>query len=48
MVIAKMDGTENEHPALDVQGFPSLFFIPAGGNEVLPYDGDNTLKVSEE
>lgn len=31
IVIAKFDGTENEHPDLDIQGFPSLMLFPAKG-----------------
>jgi len=29
VVIAKMDGTTNEHPDIDVEGFPSIIFMPA-------------------
>ena len=29
VVVAKVDGTENEHPALEVEGFPSILFFPA-------------------
>jgi len=29
VIIAKMDGTENEHREIDVSGFPSIFFFPA-------------------
>ena len=29
VVIAKMDGTKNEHAAIDVEGFPSIYFFPA-------------------
>jgi protein disulfide-isomerase A1 len=29
VVVAKMDGTENEHPSLAVEGFPTLLFYPA-------------------
>jgi thiol-disulfide isomerase/thioredoxin len=47
VVIAKMDGTENEHPELEVKGFPTLFFVPAEkGAKPIPYDaGDRSLKV---
>ncbi|GMH36269.1 hypothetical protein BSKO_04137 [Bryopsis sp. KO-2023] len=29
VVIAKMDGTENEHKEIDIQGFPTILFFPA-------------------
>ncbi|CAI5998100.1 unnamed protein product [Closterium sp. NIES-65] len=29
VVIAKMDGTANEYPGLEVEGFPTIFFYPA-------------------
>lgn len=46
VVIAKMDGTENEHPELEVKGFPTLFFVPAEkGAKPIPFDGERTLKV---
>ena len=36
VVIAKMDGTENEHPSLDVEGYPSIMFYPAGNKVSAP------------
>ena len=30
LVIAKMDGTANEHPAVDAQQFPTVVLFPAG------------------
>ncbi|KAJ9506014.1 hypothetical protein QJQ45_016668 [Haematococcus lacustris] len=46
VVIAKMDGTENEHPELDAKGFPTIYFIPAGSKTPISYDsGDRTLKA---
>lgn len=30
VVIAKMDGTANEHEKVNVRGFPTLLFFPAG------------------
>ncbi|MEW5315601.1 MAG: hypothetical protein WDW38_007018 [Sanguina aurantia] len=30
VVIAMMDGTENEHPLIEAKGYPSLIFFPAG------------------
>jgi protein disulfide-isomerase A1 len=32
VVIAKMDGTENEVESLDVEGYPAIFFFPAEKN----------------
>jgi protein disulfide-isomerase A1 len=29
VVIAKMDGTANEHPDMEVEGFPTILFFPA-------------------
>jgi len=45
VVIAKMDGTANEHKDVDVKGFPTLLFFPAQeGAESIPYEsGDRTL-----
>lgn len=44
VVIAKMDGTENEHPAIEAQGFPTLLFFPAEKDaEPIAYDGGRTL-----
>jgi protein disulfide-isomerase A1 len=47
VVIAKMDGTANEHENVTVEGYPSLFLFPAGkGAEPVPYeDPDRSLKV---
>nr|QKY15211.1 protein disulfide isomerase 1 (PDI1) [Polytomella parva] len=33
VVIAKMDGTENEHPDVEVKGFPTILLFPAGQNK---------------
>eukprot|EP00887_Chlorella_sp_A99_P005246 scaffold1.g5246.t1 len=44
VVIAKMDGTENEHPDVEAQGFPTLLFFPAeDGAAAVPYDGERDL-----
>lgn len=41
MVIAKMDGTENEHPDVEIKGFPTLIFFPAGeGAAPVQYEGE--------
>jgi len=43
IVIAKLDATENDHPA-DVEGFPTLIFYPAGAKDApIPYEGDRTV-----
>jgi len=43
VVVAKMDGTENEHPEVEIEGFPTLFFYPAGASEPVPMDDERTL-----
>lgn len=47
VVIAKMDGTENEHADVDVKGFPTILFFPADAEKkVINFDGgDRSLKV---
>lgn len=42
VVIAKMDGTANEHAQVTAEGFPTILFYPAGG-EVVSFDGERTL-----
>jgi len=47
IVIAKMDGTENDLPAhvpFRLQGFPTLKLFKAGDNEVIDYNGDRSLE----
>ncbi|KAL7313779.1 protein disulfide-isomerase precursor [Mucor circinelloides] len=47
LVIAKMDGTENDIPeeaGFDVSGFPTLKFFKADTNELIDYDGDRSLE----
>ncbi|GIL79329.1 hypothetical protein Vretimale_16524 [Volvox reticuliferus] len=46
VVIAKMDGTENEHPAVEAKGFPTIIFYPAGeGAKPITFEGgDRSLK----
>nr|GLL17967.1 protein disulfide isomerase-like 1-4 [Ipomoea trifida] len=45
LVIAKMDGTTNEHPRAKSDGFPTLLFFPAGNKsfEPLTVDTDRTV-----
>lgn len=47
VTIAKMDGTENEHPDVEVKGYPTLIFYPAEKNaKPVSYDGgDRSLKA---
>lgn len=46
VVIAKMDGTENEHEMAQIkQGFPTLLFFPAGSKKAITYEGDRSLKT---
>jgi protein disulfide-isomerase A1 len=44
VVIAKMDGTTNEHEKVQAQGFPTLMFFPAGQDTAIPYNGGRDLK----
>lgn len=45
VVIAKMDGTENEHPLAEAKGYPTLLFFPAGESKTpLVFEGDRSLK----
>ncbi|CAD7697735.1 unnamed protein product [Ostreobium quekettii] len=45
VVVAKMDGTANEHKEVEVEGFPTILFFPAKeGCESIPFEsGDRTL-----
>merc|ERR1712154_245590 len=44
IVIAKSDATANEFETVEVQGFPTLKFFPAGeGAEMQDYNGGRTL-----
>ena len=46
VVIAKMDGTANEHPKISAAGFPTLLFFAAReGAEPVVFEGDRTLKA---
>jgi len=47
VVIAKMDGTENEHADVDVKGFPTILFFPADAEKkpVSFEGGDRSLKA---
>lgn len=45
VVIAKMDGTANDIPSdFEVEGYPSLYFIPSNGGDLLLYEGARTAE----
>jgi protein disulfide-isomerase/protein disulfide-isomerase A1 len=46
LMVAKIDGTTNDSPvdSIEWSGFPSIFFVKAGSNEPLTYDGERTAK----
>ncbi|XP_048497202.1 protein disulfide isomerase-like 1-3 isoform X2 [Beta vulgaris subsp. vulgaris] len=48
LVVAKMDGTKNEHPKALVQGFPTILFYPAGNESSDPiiFDSDSVTGVA--
>ncbi|KAG2655278.1 hypothetical protein PVAP13_1KG001600 [Panicum virgatum] len=45
LVIAKMDGTSNEHPRAKPDGYPTILFYPAGKKsfEPITFEGDRTI-----
>jgi protein disulfide-isomerase A1 len=46
VVIAKIDSTANDNPVINVRGFPTLHFFPAGSkSEPIEYQGDRTLEA---
>ncbi|XP_020095379.1 protein disulfide isomerase-like 1-4 [Ananas comosus] len=45
LVIAKMDGTTNEHPRAKTDGFPTLLFFPAGNKSFEPVTVDTDRTV---
>ena len=45
LTIAKMDATANEHPSLNVKGFPTInFFKPGNKSAPETYNGERTLE----
>jgi len=46
LVLAKMDGTSNEHARAKSDGYPTILFYPAGNKSFDPitFDGDRTVK----
>ncbi|KAL5565666.1 hypothetical protein UlMin_028830 [Ulmus minor] len=45
IVVAKMDGTSNEHPRAKSDGFPTLLFFPAGNKSFDPITVDTDRTV---
>merc|ERR1739841_43190 len=43
VIIAKMDATANEVESVQVSGFPTIKFYPAGSSEAEDYDGARDL-----
>lgn len=50
LVIAKIDGTENDLPAgFEITGFPTIFWVKAGkGSEPIAYEGARSIEAFEE
>merc|ERR1719409_2402425 len=46
LTIAKIDGTANDSPVdtIEWSGFPSIFYVKAGSDQPLTYDGERTAK----
>ena len=46
LTIAKMDGTTNDSPvdSISWEGFPTLFYVKAGTNEAVPFNGGRDAK----
>ena len=46
IVVAKFDATANDAmPEFKFTGFPTLFFVSAGDNEITVYDGEREVKA---
>ena len=43
LVIAKMDSTVNEVEGLDIRGYPTLKFFPAGQTKGIDFEGDRDI-----
>jgi len=45
VVIAKMDATANDNPSVEISGFPTIYFFPAGDkSQPLSFEGDRTVE----
>ncbi|XP_026403136.1 protein disulfide isomerase-like 1-4 [Papaver somniferum] len=47
IVIAKMDGSTNEHPRVKVEAFPTFFFFRAGNKNSDPITIDGSVSIDE-
>ncbi|XP_047431589.1 protein disulfide-isomerase A2 [Mugil cephalus] len=45
IIIAKMDATANEAESVEVDGFPTIKYFPAGGKEPITYTGKRDLET---
>lgn len=43
LVIAKMDSTVNEVEGIDIRGYPTIKFFPAGSDKGIDYEGDRDV-----
>lgn len=43
LVIAKMDATANEVEGIDIRGYPTLKFFPAGSTKPIDFEGDRDI-----
>lgn len=43
IVIAKFDATANEHPSLQIQGFPTIKLYKKGDETPVDYEGDRSF-----
>jgi len=48
VVLAKFDGTLNEVQGVQISGFPTLYFYPAGGSSSTLYSGERNFKSLKE
>ena len=45
VIIAKMDATANEHPSVQIKGFPTLFWFKPGSKSGEKYEGERSLEA---